>query len=320
MKHAAIRHHLVALRGRVPALLLIVSLGLSNSSANALETTREPATAAAAGSHGEMVAAPPDGKVIFHKSGLSQKQIYILGQNHRSPLTGGNGDKTLQAQLEIYRIGEWLIRNRQVELLLPEGFFGQSPPGEHPRDRRNAAANGTHLLSRSVDNAMLREELGDSRTQSNAALLLKAHYGVLLGQAEDKGLYGAVADSFQQLTAQEGAKSPELITRLSCFQERRTAAMLQKIPAVVEREFQSGNIQSKNVIFIIGMGHVAEIIKFIEEESIALIPAREELVRSAPCELALLKENYGVTIILPQSLAADEEVMRLTKLLGKGSE
>jgi hypothetical protein len=33
-----------------------------------------------------------------------------------------------------------------------------------------------------------------------------------------------------------------------------------------------------------------------------------------------LKENYGVTIILPQSLAADEEVMRLTKLLGKGSE
>jgi hypothetical protein len=33
-----------------------------------------------------------------------------------------------------------------------------------------------------------------------------------------------------------------------------------------------------------------------------------------------LKENYGVTVILPHSLAEDEEVLRLTKLLGKISE
>jgi hypothetical protein len=33
-----------------------------------------------------------------------------------------------------------------------------------------------------------------------------------------------------------------------------------------------------------------------------------------------LKENYGVTVILPHSLAEDEEVLRLTKLLGIISE
>jgi hypothetical protein len=320
MKHAASRHRQTSCKGRVPALLLILSLGLINSSANALETTQYPAPAATSGGTGEMATVPPYGKVIFHKSGQTQKQIYILGQNHRSPLTGGNSDKTLQAQLEIYRIGEWLIRNRQVELLLPEGFFGQSAQEERTRDLRSASAGGERLPHKSIDNTALRDELGDSRTFTNAAILLKSNYGIRLSQAEDKGLYGAVADSMRQLTGEAGKTSPELLTRLSCFQERRTAAMLQKIPAVVEREFQAGSIQSKNAIFIIGMAHIAEIIQFLEAESIVLTPAREELVRSAPCELELLRENYGVTVILPHSLAEDQEIMRLTKLLGKVSE
>lgn len=292
-----------SLKGWVPALLLILCLALANSSATA-----------ATGAEGGLAEAPPYGKVVFHKGGQARQQIYILGQNHRSPLTGKNGDKTLQAQMEIYRIGEWLIRNRQVELLLPEGYFGESPQVERTRDLRERP------LHKSIDNAILRDELGDARTFANAALLLKSHYGVQLGQAEDKGLYGAVADSFRQLSGQEGKISSELLTRLSCFQERRTAAMLQKIPAVVEREFQAGSIRSRNAIFIVGMAHIAEIIQFLEEESIVLTPSRQELVRSAPCELALLRENYGVTVILPHSLAEDEEILRLTKLLGKVSE
>lgn len=297
------------LKGWVPALLLVLFLALPTSSATA-----------AAGGDGGLAVAPPDGKVVFHKEGQAGKQIYILGQNHRSSLTGGDGDKTLLAQMEIYRIGEWLIRNRQVELLLPEGFFGQSAPEERARDLRSASAGGEHLLRKSIDNAVLRDELGDSRTFTNAAILLKSNYGIRLSQAEDKGLYGAVADSMRQLTGSAGQLNPEFLSRLSCFQERRTAAMLQKIPAVVEREFQAGSIRSKNAIFIIGMAHVAEIIQFLEEESIVLTPAREEMVRSAPCELALLKENYGITVILPHSLAEDQEVMRLTKLLDRVSE
>jgi hypothetical protein len=301
-------------------LLLSLALALIGVSAMALETAPALAAAVTSASDGGLVAAPPYGKVVFHKRGDAQKQIYILGQDHRSPLTGGNGDKTLQAQMDIYRIGEWLIRNRQVELLLPEGFFGESGQAESTRDLRNASANGERLLQKSIDNATLRDELGDSRTFTNAAILLKSNYGVQLRQTEDMGLYGAVADSFRKLTGQEGKTSSELLTRLSCFQERRTAAMLQKIPAVVEREFQGGSIQGKNAIFIIGMAHIAEIIQFLENESIALTPSREELVRSAPCELELVKENYGVTVILPHSLAEDEEVLRLTKLLGIISE
>jgi hypothetical protein len=309
-----------SLKGCVSALLLSLSLALISSSATALDTAPDLAAKATSGGDGGLVIAPPYGKVVFHKRGHAQKQVYILGQNHRSPLTGGNGDKTLQAQMDIYRIGEWLIRNRQVELLLPEGFFGESGRDERTQDLGNASASGERLLQKSIDNATLRDELGDSRTFTNAAILLKSNYGVHLRQTEDMGLYGAVADSFRQLTGQEGRASSELLTRLSCFQERRTAAMLQKIPAVVEREFQGGSIQGKNAIFIVGMAHIAEIIQFLENESIALTPSREELVRSAPCELALLRENYGVTVILPHSLAEDEEVLRLTKLLGKISE
>lgn len=309
-----------SLMGRVPVLLLILFLALPTLSATARETTPEPAAIGVSGADGGLAVAPPDGKVVFHKGGQAGKQIYILGQNHRSPVTGGNGDKTLQAQMEIYRIGEWLIRNRQVELLLPEGFFGASPQAESSRDLRNASAGGERPPRRSIDNAALRDDLGGSRPSANAAMLLKSRYGVRLSQAEDKGLYGAVADSIRQLTGQEGKISSELLSRLSCFQERRTAAMLQKIPAVVEREFQAGSIRSKNAIFIIGMAHIAEIIQFLEEESIELTPAREELVRSEPCELELLKENYGVTVILPRSLAEDIEILRLTKLLDRVAE
>lgn len=309
-----------SLKGWVPAFLLILSLALISFSAMALDTAPDLAAMASSGGDDGLVVAPPYGKVVFHKRGHAQKQVYILGQNHRSPVTGGNGDKTLQAQMDIYRIGEWLIRNRQVELLLPEGFFGDGARDERTQDLRNAIAGGERLLQKSIDNATLRDELGDSRTFTNAAILLKSNYGVQLRQTEDMGLYGVVADSFRQLVGQEGKVSSELLNRLSCFQERRTAAMLQRIPAVVEREFQSGSIQGKNAIFIVGMAHIAEIIQFLENESIALTPSREELVRSAPCELALLKENYGVTVILPHSLAEDEEILRLTKLLGKSSE
>lgn len=309
-----------SLIGRVPALLLILFLALPALSVTARETTPDTAAMGIPDADDGLAVAPPDGKVVFRRAGRAEKQIYIIGQNHRSPVTGENGDKTLQAQMEIFRIGEWLIRDRQVELLLPEGFFGASPQTESTRDLRNASAGAERLPRGSIDNAALRDALGDARPSANAAMLLKARYGVRLGQAEDKGLYGAVADSIRQLTGQEGKISSELLSRLSCFQERRTAAMLQKIPAAVEREFQAGSIRSKNAIFIIGMAHIAEIIQFLEEESIVLTPAREELVRSAPCELALLKENYGVTVILPHSLAEDLELLRLTKLLDRVAE
>jgi hypothetical protein len=308
------------LKGWVPALLLIVFFALTASYATALESIPDLAATASSGDDGGLPVAPPVGKVVFHRGGHAEKHIYILGQNHRSPLTGGNGDKTLRAQMDIYRIGEWLIRNRQVELLLPEGFFGQSAQDEKTRDLPSAAAGGGRLRHKSIDDAVLSDELSGSRTFTNAATLLESNYGIQLGQAEDKGLYGVVADSIRQLSGPEGKIDSELLTRLNCFQERRTAAMLQTIPVVVEREFQAGSIQSKNAIFIIGMAHIAEIIQFLEAESIVLTPSREELVRSAPCELELLRENYGVTVILPHSLAEDEEVLRLTKLLGKVSE
>jgi hypothetical protein len=308
------------LKGWVPALLLIVFLALTASYATALESIPDSAALTTSGGGGGLPVAPPAGKVVFHRGGHADKHIYILGQNHRSPLTGGNGDKTLRSQMEIYRIGEWLIRNRQVELLLPEGFFGQSAQKERTPDLPSATAGGERILHKSIDDAVLGDQLSDSRTFANAATLLKSNYGIQLGQAEDKGLYGVVADSIRQMSSQEGKIDSELLTRLNCFQERRTAAMLQTIPVVVEREFQAGNIQDKNAIFIIGMAHIAEIIQFLEEESIVLTPAREEMVRSAPCELALLRENYSVTVILPHSLTGDKEILRLTKLLGKVPE
>ena len=50
------------------------------------------------------------GTVVFQERPDLPNQIYIVGQCHRSGVTGANHELTIQAQAEIFRIGEWLIR------------------------------------------------------------------------------------------------------------------------------------------------------------------------------------------------------------------
>jgi len=258
---------------------------------------------------------PEFGKVIFHRDGQEQKQIYIIGQNHRSAITGKNDKKTLQAQLEIFRIGERLIRQNQVELLLPEGFFTRNPAHMNPEEDRNSISGTNRQFPARPDDETLRGKLADHRTFVDAAKLLNTEYHVPLAQVEDRDLYRAVAKSFQDLAIEKGDLDPAQVNRLLCYQERRTAAILQNIPSVVENEYGPGAIHNKQCLFIIGMAHIAEIIHFLEQERIELTPLPEDLDQVEPCELSLLKENYGITIILPRSLAEDEEALRLTKLL-----
>ena len=92
---------------------------------------------------------------------------------------------------------------------------------------------------------------------------------------------------------------------------------MQKIPSVAQEKFAPGIIPNKQCLFIIGMAHIAEILRFLENERIDLAPLPEDLEKIEPCELFILKEDYGITIILPRSLAEDKEALRLTSLLGK---
>ncbi|KIH76004.1 hypothetical protein SAMN05660860_03491 [Geoalkalibacter ferrihydriticus] len=239
------------------------------------------------------------GQVIYQKNPSANNQIYIIGQAHRSSVDGKNGEKTVRAQMEIYRIGEWLIRQRKVELLLPEGFF-QSGEARTAHKPQSFFTDEAAFL----DNQSLRTQLQDTRKFVSADILLSRQFRVTLAQVEDENLYHTVVRLVRELAEQRGELNEGLFKQLDDFQKKRSVAMLKNIPAAVESAYQNGGTENKHAIFTIGMAHLSEIIDFLREERIGTTEGKDDLLHG----------EYGVTVILPRSLAEDEAALRLTRL------
>lgn len=91
--------------------------------------------------------------------------------------------------------------------------------------------------------------------------------------------------------------------------------MLQKIPGIVNEEFIEGSISTRKAIATIGLNHISGIIKYLEENRIAIYsPAFVTSLDDYIAEVNLLQEDYGVTIIIPRSLAESRRILRLTGL------
>jgi hypothetical protein len=186
------------------------------------------------------------GEVIYQGNGEGSKgkQLYIVGLEHRDAITGSNGINTSKVQAKVYKIGEWLVLNEDLDLLLPEGFFSngnaKSGPSRPPADRRTNGFVG-------VDFREIEKRLADNHTYVNAKMLLKRYYGLRTRQVEDKGLYDAVHDNLCKLVS-NGDNSCDFLSlksELDNLQGKRVAAMLQRIPEVIEAEFQQGTIRNK---------------------------------------------------------------------------
>lgn len=255
------------------------------------------------------------GEVIYQSNGESSKQLYIIGLEHRDAMTRLNGTHTSKVQAEVYKIGEWLILNEELGLQLPEGFFtkktGKAVLSRSPAEERT---NGP----KSLDFGDLEKKLADNRTYVNAEMLLKQNYGLRTRQIEDKVLYDVVHDVLCKLPI-NGAPSCDFLSlksRLDYLQGKRVAAMLQKIPGVVDEEFQHSNIKSEKALFTIGISHVPQIIKYLNNNKIEIhnpLPALAE-DGNYVADLNLLKEQFGVTVIVPKKLADDNAVLKLCGL------
>ena len=92
--------------------------------------------------------------------------------------------------------------------------------------------------------------------------------------------------------------------------------MLQKIPGVVNAEFQQGNIRSKRAIFTVGLFHLHEIIRYLNQNRI-VIRAPKSVSKTAKdddSELNLSKEDFGVSVIIPKTLAGDQKTLEINQL------
>ncbi len=261
------------------------------------------------------------GEIIYRFNEKSPNQVFIIGISHRDALTCLNGDNTPRVQAEIYRIGDWLMHNQQVDLILPEGFF-KSPSATIEKKKVNTPERGRSCTP--IDTESLEKRLSDEKVYVNAEMLLRENHSLRLRQIEDENLYKAVTNHLLKLarSREDSTDYPRLNSEIEFLQEKRAAAMLQKIPQIVNEEFQQGNIRSKKAIFTIGLFHLHHIIAYLSEKGIKIHPppsvsnGKGGYTRDYTAELNLQKENFGVSVIVPRTLANDQKTLEMTELSG----
>ena len=237
------------------------------------------------------------GTIVYRTPGASSSTIYIIANGHRSALSGANQPKVLQAQIETFRIGEWLLSRNRIALLLPEGFFGEM-----------VAVDGAEADSRRLDSRTLQTALTDTTHFVNAELLLHEKYGIGLEQVEDRQLYLDVRDRFASSRRGGGDFSFTLFSELAYLQKLRTASMLQTAPTVIAAAYRQGRIAAPNAMMTIGLDHLQDMIAFLQAGEIDMAGLRtaERFFPPQHGGLELFKRQVGVMVIVPRALLAEE--------------
>lgn len=259
------------------------------------------------------------GAVVFRHKGESPAHLYIIGTSHRHTVSRTNGSNTAKVQAEVYKIGEWLIENEAVQLLLPEGLFKRRPEPPDPDEEMVLIDSSFDEKERNpFPFQFIEERLSDTSVYLNAEMLLKEHFRICTRQIEDRELYEAVGECLNRL---EGAgddivEATLLHEELCYLQEKRTAVMLQKIPEIVEEEIRRGRVTVRKAIFTIGLSHIADIIRYLGEEEIRIHAPLFSRVGTDDYNEAvhLIRKQYGVTIIVPRTLADDPDVLRSNRI------
>ncbi len=254
------------------------------------------------------------GEVIYRYKEKSPNQLFIIGMSHRDFISGLNGQNTCRVQAEVYKLGEWLIRNRGLELLLPEGFFKKI--GQVAKDRPRTGVKNK-VCDEPLDIKVVEKQLADNTTFINAEMLLLRNYPLRVQQVEDQKWYDTIS-SFMRNLISNGSANENYFVRpeLDYMQERRTAVMLQKIPETIDAEYRQGGLKSRKALFTIGMSHLHKIIQYLDESKIRIYCPAGNLDKNEDyvADLNLLREDFGVVIILPRTLANDPKILEINRL------
>ncbi len=256
------------------------------------------------------------GEIIYRSQEEGSGQIFIIGLSHRDSITRANGNNTVRVQAEVYQIADRLIHGQGVQLLLPEGFF-ENHKVSKGKEKSNLLKN-SYICTGSCDTKALEEKLSDDTTFINAEMLLKEYHTLRMSQVEDEGLYQEVRKDILKLANARNDSSDFslLLPELDYLQERRTAAMLQNLPRVVDAEADRGYIKNRKAIFTVGLSHIHSIVSYLNEGRITVYapPHGSKNDKDYVAELNLSKKNYGVTIIIPRTLADDLNTLEMNKL------
>ena len=249
------------------------------------------------------------GAIIYRTNEQSSGQLFIVGISHRDAENLSNHHDTAQAQLEIFRIGEWLHGNLDLELLLPEGYF---------KGGKSVSFRGDNVAAGEVDTDLLYARLADDSRYVNAEMLLMEQFGMHAAQVEDRNGYNAVCNCLGELSKKSCSplQMEAKLDELQYLQEMRTARVLQEIPSAIEAEFGAGTIPNRYAMLTLGMNHIQDIIRYLQSNTIAITPPErgDDRMESYTTELDLLRKGYGITVIIPRTLADDKQLLQATQL------
>jgi hypothetical protein len=169
-----------------------------------------------------------------------------------------------------------------------------------------------------MDPDQLYARLADDSRFVNAEMLLTEQFVMHTAQVEDRPLYDAVCTCLGELTRKScnRMQMTAKLDELEYLQGMRTARMLQKIPSTIEAQLNAGTIRKPSAMMTIGLGHLQDIIRYLEQDTITITaPDRGDgRLESYTAELDLLREGYGITVIIPRTLADDRQLLEATHL------
>jgi hypothetical protein len=85
---------------------------------------------------------------------------------------------------------------------------------------------------------------------------------------------------------------------------------------VIEDEFLNGAIGNRTALFTIGLNHIKDIFRYINNDEIHIAsPIGSDIQPDIlNTRLNLLKTGYGVTIIIPRTLANNHKLLEMTRI------
>lgn len=261
------------------------------------------------------------GRVIYQKD-VSQKHIYILGQEPQKDLRGNLVQPTPAVQRDIYRIGEHLLKEKNIELVVTERFpyiknYLHAPviTGFIEVDRYISEKYGRRALRElhKVNDIQLEKLIGEVPFASAVHLLLWREMSNILFGGEDT--YAELGESMIRELAKYRFKPDQILPNdylvaLNYFAERRSAGLLKNTVNIIEtKSFGNSSIKPR-ALLVVEYSCLDEIIRFVDKDEVNIPSASIQLEPSAPAKilkgvsekLELSSRGCGVTVIMPHSI------------------
>ena len=143
---------------------------------------------------------------------------------------------------------------------------------------------------------------------------MESHH-LIIRQVEDEGLYNDVVAKMG-LLGKNGNTFDFIYEKLELdyLQERRTAAILQNIPDIIDHQIRGGHIRHRNAMLTIGVSHLSQIIACLKQKQLVVRSPAFTPFKDYVSEVNLVKEGFDITIIIPRTIADDDDLLSLTKL------